>query len=170
MRKYFVDIPRHYLGKLFHPLIEKRALRNRQAFYAGFVQPGALVFDLGANVSNRIDALMRIGAKVVAVDGYESEVLQGLHQPVPAISYEYCVPEQLDKALDCLELIAERGGDPECNYSVGESMVFVLPQWVSVQEMKTLIAGKKFIASSFGDIYVRQRGLSSASSTQYPDQ
>lgn len=43
-----------------------RARRDRD-FYRQFVQPGALVFDVGAHVGNRLRVLRQLGARVVAV-------------------------------------------------------------------------------------------------------
>jgi FkbM family methyltransferase len=50
----------------------------RKQFYAQFVQPGDLCFDVGANVGNRIDPILQIGAKVVAVEPQKQcyEILQ----------------------------------------------------------------------------------------------
>ena len=42
-----------------------RALRR---FYAGFVGPGDLAFDIGAHVGNRTRVLQRLGARVVALE------------------------------------------------------------------------------------------------------
>jgi FkbM family methyltransferase len=42
-----------------------RALRR---FYAQFVRPGDLCFDIGAHVGNRLQALSRLGARVVALE------------------------------------------------------------------------------------------------------
>ncbi|MGE0749721.1 MAG: FkbM family methyltransferase [Variibacter sp.] len=36
--------------------------------YAGFVQPGDLVFDIGAHVGDRVSSFRRLGARVVAVE------------------------------------------------------------------------------------------------------
>ncbi|MFC3501594.1 FkbM family methyltransferase [Micromonospora krabiensis] len=38
------------------------------AFYARFVQPGDLVFDVGAHVGDRVGSFRRLGARVVAVE------------------------------------------------------------------------------------------------------
>jgi FkbM family methyltransferase len=45
-------------------------LRNRALtrFYAQFVRPGDLCFDIGAHVGNRVRALARLGARVVALE------------------------------------------------------------------------------------------------------
>ncbi|GAA3382025.1 FkbM family methyltransferase [Cryptosporangium minutisporangium] len=38
------------------------------AFYAGFVRPGDLVFDIGAHVGERVGSFRRLGARVVALE------------------------------------------------------------------------------------------------------
>jgi FkbM family methyltransferase len=51
---------------------EPRHLFNRRyMFYRQFVNPNDLVFDVGANVGNRVEPLLRIGAKVVAIEPQE---------------------------------------------------------------------------------------------------
>lgn len=40
-------------------------------FYAHYVKPGELCFDIDANIGNRVEALLAIGAKVVAVEPQE---------------------------------------------------------------------------------------------------
>jgi FkbM family methyltransferase len=42
--------------------------RERMRFYAQFVSPGDLVFDVGANMGNRTDVFAALGATVVAVE------------------------------------------------------------------------------------------------------
>ena len=42
--------------------------RRTQRFYAQFVSPGDLCFDLGAHVGNRTRAMLRLGARVIAVE------------------------------------------------------------------------------------------------------
>jgi FkbM family methyltransferase len=42
--------------------------QRRFQFYAQFVEPGSLCFDIGANFGNRVKVFLRIGAKVVAVE------------------------------------------------------------------------------------------------------
>lgn len=44
-----------------------RAAKDR-AFYRQFVQPGALVFDVGAHVGNRLRVLGQLGARCVAIE------------------------------------------------------------------------------------------------------
>lgn len=48
-------------------------------FYSQFVHPGDLCFDVGANVGRRTEVLLRLGAKVIAVEPQEQclKILQG---------------------------------------------------------------------------------------------
>jgi FkbM family methyltransferase len=50
-----------YYGQVWKPPRLRR-------FYAGFVHPGDLAFDIGAHVGNRTRALAALGARVVAVE------------------------------------------------------------------------------------------------------
>ena len=43
-------------------------LRRMQRFYAQFIRPGDLCFDLGAHVGNRLLAWSRLGARVIGVE------------------------------------------------------------------------------------------------------
>lgn len=91
----------------------------------------------------------------IDVEGYELDVLKGLTKSVKLISFEYTVPEQLVKVTECIEQIEKNDTKIECNYSIGESMVLALKDWISVDEMKKHINTNNFIKSRFGDIYVR---------------
>src|SRR5436305_15306189 len=70
-------LARRLRGTPLYPLIEavrdqvpgRRQDRDRRAdFYSQFVAPGSLVFDIGANVGNRVQVFLAIGARVVAVE------------------------------------------------------------------------------------------------------
>lgn len=45
-----------------------RNARSARKFYASFVRPGDLVFDVGANIGERIAIFTRLGARVVAIE------------------------------------------------------------------------------------------------------
>lgn len=50
-------------------VLQERAQRRRRiSFYSGFVHSGDLCYDIGANVGNRTDIFIRLGARVVAVE------------------------------------------------------------------------------------------------------
>ena len=92
----------------------------------------------------------------IDVEGYELNVLKGLSSSVKLISFEYTVPEQVQRIAECLDQIHKNGSNIECNYSKGESMELELMDWIPVQRMKEYILTEKFIDSGFGDIYVQQ--------------
>src|SRR5256884_2809722 len=52
--------------RTYYGISADRAAMDR--FYGQFVQPGDLVFDIGAHVGDRIAAFRRLGARVVAVE------------------------------------------------------------------------------------------------------
>lgn len=47
---------------------ERLARHSRVIFYRQFIRPRDLVFDVGANMGNRVEAFLALGARVVAVD------------------------------------------------------------------------------------------------------
>jgi FkbM family methyltransferase len=95
----------------------------------------------------------------IDVEGYELPVLKGLSRPVKMISFEFTIPEQTNTAIDCINHIEKTDDNIECNYSIGESMVFAMNTWITPIEMKKLIISDDFTNIGFGDIYVRNRGL-----------
>lgn len=241
------SIQRKYLPSAKDKQEMEELLYKRTDFYKQLVSQGDICFDVGANVGNRIQPLLNIGAKVVAiepqqkcieilkktfgeritlvteglgeqegvktfyisdsstissfsedwieavkdnrfkghkwnktesikmttldalikkygqpvfikidVEGYELEVLKGLSSPVKYISFEYTVPEQTSKAIDCIEQI-QKTGDTIFNYSIGESMEFALPQWLNIEQMIEHVNSDEFISTNFGDIYAYKK-------------
>ena len=93
----------------------------------------------------------------IDVEGYELEALKGLTKPIKMISFEYTIPEQIDNIMQCVEQIELNDSNIECNYSIGESMTFEYENWVTVEQLRTIVGTKEFINTSFGDVYVRLR-------------
>jgi FkbM family methyltransferase len=91
----------------------------------------------------------------IDVEGYESEVLSGLNTPVKMLSFEYTVPEKLEKVITCIKKIESLNSHFQCNYSIQESMEFALKKWVSISEICGIINSTEFISTSVGDIYVK---------------
>jgi FkbM family methyltransferase len=54
--------------KYFPKKHEVEDLNKRVGFYSQFINKGDLVYDVGANVGNRTDAFINLGAKVVAIE------------------------------------------------------------------------------------------------------
>jgi FkbM family methyltransferase len=86
----------------------------------------------------------------VDVEGYEHEVLRGLSRPLPALSLEF-TPEHSDSTRSCVAQL-EALGAYAFNYSLGESFVFELDDWVSGARLLESLAS---VEGSFGDVYAR---------------
>ena len=93
----------------------------------------------------------------IDVEGFEYEVLKGLHHLVEYISVEYNVPENLLKTKNCIQYLAELNPHACFNYSVGESMQLKYTEWMSIDDMQSLIQTDEFLATSFGDIYIKNK-------------
>ena len=96
----------------------------------------------------------------IDVEGFEAEVLAGLSQPVPALSFEF-VAGALEVALDSVRRL-ESLGSYEFNAIAGEQRRFLFPGWQSASEMLTwLESGAGGLAS--GDVYARQKPAATGS-------
>lgn len=89
----------------------------------------------------------------IDVEGYELEVLQGLSQPLPALSFEYIAAVR-EMALSCLERLKQLGAY-EFNYSTGESYKLVLPAWIDASGMADVL---RQLEEGSGDVYGRLPG------------
>jgi FkbM family methyltransferase len=90
----------------------------------------------------------------IDVEGFEYNVLRGLSQAVPQLSFEY-TPERIQPALDCIDYLAELGRY-EYNYSLEESMVLANSDWLSAIDMRQFVKDVIVVdGGSFGDIYAR---------------
>lgn len=89
----------------------------------------------------------------IDVEGYELEVLRGLHTPLPALSFEY-LPAAVDLALACLDRLAALA-DYRFNWTVGERFRFRSAEWLPAREMKARLLALPPEAKA-GDVYARQ--------------
>ena len=90
----------------------------------------------------------------IDVEGFEAEVLRGLSQPLPLVSFEY-LPATITVAHACLEQLAALG-EYEFNWFPGESHRWASPVWLDMPAMTaqldTLAAGR-----ASGDIFAREK-------------
>ncbi|WP_052599283.1 FkbM family methyltransferase [Aureispira sp. CCB-QB1] len=87
----------------------------------------------------------------IDVEGYETEVLKGLSQPIPYLSFEYNNRLQ-NKALECLKILS-KFSNLEYNFSPYESMQLSLKKWLPQNDFYQYIQTlPKHILT--GDIYV----------------
>jgi FkbM family methyltransferase len=92
----------------------------------------------------------------IDVEGYELEVLKGLNKKFTMLSFEYAVPEKLEEAIKCLELLKNKYTGLTCNYTVGNCpAAFNLHNWVPIDEMLKYVQEDYFKNSFAGDIFVK---------------
>jgi FkbM family methyltransferase len=88
----------------------------------------------------------------IDVEGYEAEVLRGLSQPIPALSFEY-VPAAADVARHAAGLLAALG----CyrfNLTIGERRRFMWPEWRSAAALDAWLAARR-VEEPSGDVYAQ---------------
>jgi FkbM family methyltransferase len=88
----------------------------------------------------------------IDVEGYETEVLKGLSQPIPYLSFEY--NDRLKhKALECLQLLS-KFPNLSYNFSPYESMQLSLNSWKNQADFHQYIQDLSNEVLT-GDVYVR---------------
>jgi FkbM family methyltransferase len=95
----------------------------------------------------------------IDVEGYEDAVLEGLSQPLPALSLEY-LPAALEPALAAIARL-ERLGPYRFNRSIGESMRLHHPCWLGAAEIAAEL--RRIPAEDgAGDVYALLDGAASS--------
>jgi FkbM family methyltransferase len=89
----------------------------------------------------------------IDVEGFEAKVLEGLDQPLPAVSLEFA-KEALHMTRRCIERLMELG-PTEFNFSLGESLEWALPRWVSGPELLAALERLPDQELPWGDVYAR---------------
>jgi len=88
----------------------------------------------------------------IDVEGFEAEVLEGLSQPLPALSLEY-VPAAVGVALAALGRL-DQLGRYRFNVTAGERMRWLWPAWQSRREVEDWLARRRPGELS-GDVYAQ---------------
>ena len=88
----------------------------------------------------------------IDVEGYELNVLKGLTQPIPALSFEY-IPASLKTAQDCVTYLAMLGRY-EFNVSVGEAPHLRSEAWLNDEALLAWLDTQARTGRS-GDVYAR---------------
>ncbi len=91
----------------------------------------------------------------IDVEGFELHVLQGLSQPVQALSFEYS-PELPEKTAACMAYLLTLG-NYEFNAVHKEAFTFLLPGWTDAAGVAHLLEKRASIRRS-GDVYARLKG------------
>jgi FkbM family methyltransferase len=92
----------------------------------------------------------------IDVEGYEINVLKGISQPLPALSFEYTLPELFNEMINCIHLLMDKG-DYVFNYSSQESLQLALDTWVDGFKFISLVKTDDFLNTNWGDIYCQIR-------------
>ena len=76
----------------------KKRLQKMVGFYSGFIKKGDMCFDVGANLGDRTEAFLKLGAKVVVVEPQE-DCIKTLKDKFGDNENVFIVPKALDKAV-----------------------------------------------------------------------
>lgn len=88
----------------------------------------------------------------IDVEGFEFPVLNGLHSPIPYISFEF-TREFFDDAKKCIDYLLSIG-PAKFNCSIGESYQLLLPSWTTPDDLYAKL--ESFDQEDlWGDIYVK---------------
>ena len=90
----------------------------------------------------------------IDVEGYEFEVLMGLTQPIGIISFEFTIPEFVNRAIKCINHLNSLG-IVLCNYSPGETLKLALGKWLYPKEFIDLFKTLSSRGIIDGDIYLK---------------
>jgi FkbM family methyltransferase len=90
----------------------------------------------------------------IDVEGFEAEVLAGLHQPVPQLCFEV-TPERIDAAFICIDRLMALG-DYQFNYDRAESQSLVLPAWMDDRSFRLVLQD----LDDYADVYARATPVS----------
>jgi FkbM family methyltransferase len=95
----------------------------------------------------------------IDVEGYELEVLKGLSQAIPVISYEYHLRNNgAERALACLEYLS-RFGELQVSVSPSNKPMRAGSRWLPKSEFIELFrtAVPQMLGYHYGDIFVKMR-------------
>lgn len=89
----------------------------------------------------------------IDVEGFEEKVIEGLNRPVRFLSFEFTREffEDTKRSIEHLQSISPARA--RFNISIGESMKFLFPTWVTLEELYERLGSLKD-ALLWGDIYV----------------
>jgi FkbM family methyltransferase len=94
----------------------------------------------------------------IDVEGFEVDVLSGLSQPLPALSFEW-IPSAHDAGLEALRIVDRLGaaaGGYVYNYSPIETMRLASPRWLDAAALERRLERIRPRGRS-GDVYARLR-------------
>jgi hypothetical protein len=94
----------------------------------------------------------------IDVEGWELEVLKGLTQPIPLMSFEFHLSEgDIAKTAACLERLAQLGPS-RINVTGAEASSFHLKDWIPIKQFLAWFPGdleRTLPGDHYGDIFVK---------------
>jgi FkbM family methyltransferase len=108
----------------------ERRLKRAVRFYGQFIEPGMLCFDVGANLGNRTEAFLRLGARVIAVEPQES-CAQTLMETFGGDPSFTLIRQALDKSC----------GSKEMLMSTWHTVSSMSHQWIESVQTRNLFPG-----------------------------
>jgi FkbM family methyltransferase len=75
----------------------------------------------------------------IDVEGHEPSVLQGMHRPVPYLSFEVNLPEFRAEGFACVQMLGRLAPEGEFNYTPDCRCGLALKRWFRADEFSTLL-------------------------------
>lgn len=132
---------------------------------SGFTEGGRVLATYNVPVLTLDAAIQRFGRPAfckIDVEGWELEVLKGLTQPVPLISFEFQLHEPgIRKTRGCLERLVAFGPG-QANITPAESTRFHFAEWMPLARLLEWFPGdlkESLPGDRYGDIVVRRDGV-----------
>jgi FkbM family methyltransferase len=126
---------------------------------------GGATTSLSVPIVTLDEAIVRYGVPdycKIDVEGWELEVLKGLTQPVPLLSFEFHPGErEVQIARDCLAYLS-RFGTLTINVTPAESTAFHFEEWKTLEDFLALFPQyfRDREGFHYGDIFVRTKACS----------
>jgi hypothetical protein len=130
--------------------------------FVGGVPAGRVIATYDVPVVTLDSAIERFGTPVfckIDVEGWELEVLTGLTQPIPVLSFEFQLTDHgIRKTIACLEKLAQFGAS-RVNITPAETSLFHFRDWVPLSTFIAWFPGnleESLPGEHYGDIFVRR--------------
>jgi FkbM family methyltransferase len=122
---------------------QRRELREHRDLLAQFIKPDDLVFDVGANIGERSDLMLSMGAKVVAFE------------PQPALAREVRARGSKKRLTVVETAVGAESGTGELFLTASTGMASLRPDWKGVSEDR----GKITVSVTTLDAEIKRYGV-----------
>ena len=129
---------------------------------------GNVITEVNVPVVTLDSAIQRFGVPYfckIDVEGWEIEVLRGLTQPIPLISFEFNLEDRyIQNTVSCLEKL-HQFGVAKVNITPAESSAFYFDKWVPLDRFIEWFPGdlnQALTSHRYGDVFVRNDLISNS--------